>query len=67
MLTAHIEKRRRPRKSSQRMPRGTNLRAIRIDDTLWLAAKEKASAEGVSVSEVVRAQLARWVKKPPRK
>lgn len=42
-------------------PRGTTLRNIRVDDTLWEAAKAKAEAEGTSVSEVVRELLTRWV------
>ncbi|WP_372943564.1 ribbon-helix-helix protein, CopG family [Mycolicibacterium sp.] len=43
------------------------LRAIRIPDDLWDAARAKADQEGRSVSEVVREMLARWVTRPPRK
>lgn len=48
------------------MPRGTTLRNIRIDDQLWEAAKQKATAEGRDVSAVVRELLTRWVKRPPK-
>lgn len=46
------------------MPRGTTLRSIRIDDTLWQAVQKRAAAEGVSVSEVVRTQLTAWLNRP---
>lgn len=37
------------------------MRNVRIPDLLWKRAQEKASREGVSVSEIVRRLLARWV------
>lgn len=43
------------------MARGTTLRSIRVDDTLWWAAQIKAAKEGTSVSEVVRDFLLEWV------
>lgn len=39
------------------------MRTIRIPDELWAAAQAKAEAEGVTVSEVVRRELERWVRK----
>lgn len=36
-------------------------RAIRIPDDLWFAALEKARANGDTLSDVVRAALARYV------
>jgi hypothetical protein len=39
----------------------TPLRAIRIDDQLWLAAQIKADQEDSNVSEVIRAQLETWI------
>lgn len=36
-------------------------RAIRIPDELWFAALEKARANGDTLSDVVRAALARYV------
>ena len=43
------------------MPRGTTLRNVRIDDELWQAAQQRADAEGLYVSEVIRELLQRWV------
>jgi antitoxin component of RelBE/YafQ-DinJ toxin-antitoxin module len=44
-------------------PRDDNpTRAIRIDDALWTAAKERAAERGESVSEAVRAFLRRYTK-----
>lgn len=40
----------------------TPLRAFRIPDELYSAAKAKAEAEGRSLSEVVRSLLDRYVK-----
>lgn len=41
----------------------TPLRAIRIDDELWTAVKEKAEAEGRNVSEIIRAALRRYLRR----
>ena len=43
------------------MSRGTIHRTVRVDDELWNAAKEKAEAEGVSLSEVIRQALQAFV------
>jgi hypothetical protein len=39
----------------------TPLRAIRINDRLWLAAQIKADQEDRNVSEVIRTQLETWI------
>jgi len=41
--------------------KGTARRTIRIEDELWLPAKAKADAEGVNLSEVIRAALRAYV------
>ena len=43
------------------MARGTPLRAFRIDDDLWEQARARAATDGVSLSEVVRDALRRYV------
>lgn len=43
--------------------KGTARRTIRIDDELWDAAQEAAEAAGVTVSDVIRDALARYVKR----
>lgn len=43
------------------MPVGTKLRNIRVDDTLWDAAREVAERREESVSEVLREALAQYV------
>ena len=43
------------------MSRGTIHRTVRVDDALWAAAKEKAEAEGVSLSEIIRQALQTFV------
>jgi len=43
------------------MSKGTIHRTVRIDDALWAAAKAKADAEGVNLSEVIRAALRAYV------
>lgn len=48
-------------------PTHTPLRNFRLDDATWQAAKEKAAAEGTTVSAVLAAYLTRWVKTPPRR
>jgi hypothetical protein len=49
------------------MPRGTTLRNIRIDDTLWWAVQMKAAKDGTNVSEVVRELLLEWVTPEPHR
>jgi hypothetical protein len=39
------------------MSKGTTHRTVRIEDGLWEAAKVRADAEGVNLSEVIRAAL----------
>jgi hypothetical protein len=43
------------------MSRGTTLRNVRVSDELWTSAQQKADAEGLSVSEVIRSLLEAWV------
>jgi hypothetical protein len=43
------------------MPKGTTLRNVRVSDDLWQAAQERADAEAMNVSEVIRALLQAWV------
>lgn len=43
------------------MSKGTQHRTARVDDDLWLPAKAKADAEGVNLSEVIRAALRAYV------
>lgn len=38
----------------------TPLRAIRIPENIWLAAKLKADADGVTVSEIIRLALTNY-------
>jgi len=42
----------------------TPLRAIRVPDEVWQAAREKAEREGTTVTAVVLAALQRYVKRP---
>lgn len=44
--------------------KGTAIRNVRVADPLWFAAKAKAEADGVSVSDVVRAALEAYVSHP---
>ena len=44
----------------------TPLRNVRIPDDLWDSAQAKALADGVTVSDVIRGQLSRWVGADPR-
>lgn len=57
------------------MPRETHtpVRAVRVPEAVWVAAKERAAAEGTSVSAVVVHALSRYgegasvnVMPPPR-
>lgn len=43
------------------MSRGTIHRTVRVDDTLWTAAKTKAEAEGTNLSDVIRDALRAYV------
>ena len=38
------------------------IRAIRVRDSVWVKAQERAEREGVTVAEVVRKYLERWGK-----
>lgn len=41
----------------------TVLRTLRVDPDLWQAAKDKADAEGSTVTAVLTAALARYVRR----
>ena len=43
-------------------PRGTKVRHVRIDETLWDSATKKAESQGTTVSAVIRAALQVYVK-----
>jgi predicted DNA binding CopG/RHH family protein len=43
------------------MSKGTTHRTVRIEDELWEAAKARADADGVNLSEVIRAALRAYV------
>lgn len=45
-------------------PGETRVRQVRVSDALWDAAKDKANAEGVVLSEVIRTLLHEWVGDP---
>lgn len=45
----------------------TPLRNVRVPDPIWDAAKEKAAAEGRSLSEVIVAFLTRYGSTPARR
>ncbi len=45
----------------------TPLRNIRVPDDLWDAAKQKAQAEGTTLTEVIKRALTRYVTAPSRK
>jgi len=45
------------------MSRGTIHRTVRVEDVLWTAAKTKAQAEGVSLSDVIRDALRAYVER----
>ena len=44
-------------------PWGTKLRNVRVEDELWLPAKEKAASEGRTLSDVIRQALRNYVGK----
>lgn len=46
------------------MARGTVHRSIRIPDSEWLPARERADREGESVTDVVRRALREYVTDP---
>jgi predicted DNA binding CopG/RHH family protein len=41
--------------------KGTEHRAIRIDSDLWERVKAKAKADGVTVSDLIRDLLRKWL------
>jgi hypothetical protein len=41
--------------------RHTPIRTLRIEDELWQAVQDRAAAEGLSVSEVIRLLLKGWL------
>ena len=43
------------------MSKGTKIRGIRIDETLWQAATIKAESRDETVSDVIRDALKRYV------
>jgi predicted DNA binding CopG/RHH family protein len=43
------------------MSRGTVHRTIRIDDPLWEQVKVKAAAEGMTISDLIRDLLRKWL------
>lgn len=43
------------------MSKGTTRRTVRIDDGLWVAARDKAEAEDRDVSDVIRELLREWL------
>jgi len=46
-------------------PRPENpARPVRVNDTLWTAVRERAKADGVTPSEVVRTALRTYLEKP---
>lgn len=55
----------------QKVPRPatgqTPLRNIRVANGIWSAAKEKAEAEGRTLTDVIVAYLRRYISTPPRK
>lgn len=40
----------------------TKIRHVRISETLWVAATEKAESEGLRISEKIRQLLAEYIK-----
>ena len=45
----------------------TKNRVLRVEESLWRAAQEKAKAEGRTLTGVIVAYLKRYVSTPPRK
>ncbi|WP_425540737.1 ribbon-helix-helix protein, CopG family [Rhodococcus aetherivorans] len=46
--------------------RGTTRRTVRVDGELWEAASAKATADGISVSDVIRDALREYVSEHDR-
>ena len=44
----------------------TPVRSLRVPDGVWDAAKERAQAEGRTITDVIVAALHRYVSAPPR-
>lgn len=44
------------------MSKGTPLRTVRVDDTLWAAAQAAAAGQGENLSDIIRAALRAYVK-----
>lgn len=44
----------------------TRLRNVRVPDGLWQAAKDKAAAEGRTLTDVILSALQRYVSTPPK-
>ncbi len=55
-----------PRWTADR-PAARRGRNIRIEDDLWLAALEATAEEGTTISDVLRADLERYVKRAQRR
>jgi len=49
---------------AHRTPPGFRPRSVKVDDTLWDAAKAKADDRNESLSAVIRTALERYVKRP---
>lgn len=45
----------------------TKNRVLRVEESLWRAAQQKAAAEGRTLTSVIVAYLKRYVAAPPRK
>lgn len=43
----------------------TPSRTVRIPTRLWDTAKQRAEAEGLTISTVIRGLLAQWLSSPP--
>jgi predicted HicB family RNase H-like nuclease len=43
------------------MPNPTPTRTIRVSDEIWNAAKEKAAAEGITVTDIVITALEEFI------
>ena len=56
---------------TRQMPRPatgkTPVRNLRVPSSIWKAAKEKAEAEGRTLTDVLVAYLKRYISTPPRK
>ena len=43
------------------MSRGTTHRTVRIEDGLWERVKVKAATEGMTISDLIRDLLRKWL------